>query len=266
MHVAGSLGATHLLRISQNDKNVARMQMSRLPAGPSFEFKIDQMSLISDIRKQVQSGGIGLSREDERFPPVAILNGFKAGEVQNECVSLLCEALKGLISPIDIDKLNMKTCRRVVLFSYSGETDSLSIRHYRITLAQKHIVTTTTAVDNSIEPSALCGVVLNARTSARIPDLSQLVSISDLIVPDKIPGGPAESLRLVELGPRVDASLARVVSGVEQGTVLYSKFAPESVGTVIVKKLPKRSARRDITKKKVYRNENENNDMDEFSE
>ena len=268
--MAGSLGATHLIRVSKNEKNVAHMYMSRLPAGPSFDFRIDQLSLISDIRRQVQSGGIGLSREDERYPPVAILHGFKNAE--NEFVSLLCEALKGLIPPIDIHKINMKTCRRVVLFSYSTETETLSIRHFRISLGRKTVA--------DLPSVSSCGIVLNARSSSKLPNLGNLVSIADLVAPRAIEEDAVElgkrgmtSLSLIEIGPRIDATLSRVLSGVEEGTVLHARFAAETVGSTVVKKVAKRARSKgglDSTKKRIrskgdlsYENEE---DLNEYSE
>lgn len=262
MQVAGSLGATHLLRVSQNDKNVARIQMSRLPAGPSFDLRLDQLSLISDMRKEVGCGGIGLSREDERYPPVAILHGFKSAD--SPSVSLLCEALKGLIPAIDIEKINVKTCRRVVLFSFTPETDSLSIRHYRINLTRK---TLACVPDNGGFSAQTCGVVLNARSSSKIPNLGKLVSISDLIVPQQTEETLSGDITLVEIGPRIDATLARVLSGVEQGTVLQAKFAPETMGSVIVKKLPKRKPRKQHESRVNHsQNENHQDQDEEFSE
>jgi ribosome biogenesis protein SSF1/2 len=239
--------------------------MSRLPAGPSFDLKVSSFSLVSDIRRQIKSGGVGMSKQDEQHPPVAILNGFK--NASNEFASLLAEALKGLIPPIDIGKINMKTCRRVVLFDYNPTSNTLSIRHYRVNLVS-------TSVDNGSDvtttetPTQAVGMILNSRKSSKIPNLGHLVSISDLIGKPKAitdddsaeQGGAAAadgaveiyeksrriprktSLKLSEIGPRIECTISRVFSGVEEGTILYAPAAPETVGSTVVKKVPKRKS------------------------
>jgi ribosome biogenesis protein SSF1/2 len=262
VQVAGSLGASHLLRVSCNEKNIPHMHLSRMPAGPSFDFRIERFSLVSDIRSQLQSGSAAMSREDERFAPVAILNGFKSAN--DQIVSLLGEALKGLIPAIDISKINVKTCRRVILFNFTAETNTLSIRHYRISLARKTLAT----MPEASAPAQSCGVILNARKSSRIPNLGHLVSISELVTPKadleaenpqsqveivtKSSSKRTTSLSLTEIGPRIETSLSRVLAGVEEGAVLFSKFAPETMGSTITKKKPKRVFKSDdkVSKKK----------------
>lgn len=237
--------------MSSKDKNIPHIHLSRAPAGPCFDFRVEKFSLISDIRREVQSGAVGLSRDDERYPPVAILTGFK--NANDEFSSLLSEALKGLVPVIEIDKINAKTCRRVILFSYSEEL--LSIRHYRVTLSRKALASLPSDEKAPAAPG-ISKILLGARKSSKIPSLGNLVSISDLIASSERKQEPAEnqvelvsgnakrrilsSLVLTEVGPRIDASLARVLSGVEEGTVLFAKHAPETVGTTVVKKKPKR--------------------------
>ena len=221
-------------------------------------------------------GGIGLSKQDEQFAPVAILNGFK-NATSNEFVALLCEAIKGLIPPIDISKINTKTCRRVVLFNYNAESSKLSIRHYRV------------KIDSATSESSLtCAGILKSRKSSKIPNLGKLVSLSDLIqtsTPTTEPTPETEDdncqveiygkksstkrskaqLKLVEIGPRIECTLSRVFSGVEEGTVLFAPAAPETVGKTITKKIPKRKrAKEDVTKntKKSRQYDNPQHDDD----
>jgi len=245
--VAGTLGASHLIRVSNNEKNIPHVHLSRFPAGPSFDLRVDGFSLMSDIRGLVESGGgIGLSKQDEQFPPVAILNGFKNSS--NEFVNLLCEAIKGLIPPIDISKINTKTCRRVVLFNYNADSNVLSIRHFRVKIDSAATI-----------ESSTCAAILKSRKSSKIPNLGKLVSLSDLIPSASIHEPVADDnsqvevygkkqstrkskaqLKLIEMGPRLDCSLSRVMSGVEEGTVLFAPAAQETVGKTITKKIPKR--------------------------
>lgn len=268
VQVAGSLGASHLIRISNNEKNVGHMHLSRIPAGPCFDLKIDRFSLVSDLRSQIQSGGVAMSRDDEQFAPVAILNGFK--NTDDQFARLLSEAVRGLLPPIDIAKINVKTCRRVILFNFDSDAQRLSIRHYRIGLSKKSVA--------ALPTGQSCGVILNARKSSKIPNLGNLVSIADLVTPKAIEEGEAEaqveiysrksnkktSLLLTEIGPRVDATLSRVMSGVEEGTILFSKFAPETVGSTVVKKKAKRVARDPSVKKTKKKRESDEFEEDDF--
>jgi ribosome biogenesis protein SSF1/2 len=279
-----------LIRVSNNEKNIPHVHLSRLPAGPSFDLKVEKFSLMSDIRRLLESGGgIGLSKQDEQFAPVAILNGFKNATAPNEFVALLCEAIKGLIPPIDISKINTKTCRRVVLFNYNTDSNKLSIRHYRVKIDS--------ASSSSTESSSACAAILKSRKSSKIPNLGKLVSLSDLIKTTSTPdatstnGGEDEEencqveiygkksstkkskaqLKLVEIGPRLECILSRVFSGVEEGTVLFAPAAPETVGKTITKKIPKRkrAAKQDIgasKKSRAFDNPEHDNEEQYFSE
>jgi ribosome biogenesis protein SSF1/2 len=217
---------------------VSHLHFSRLPAGPSFDFRIDQFSLMSDLRKLIGSSA-AVSRDDGQFPPVAILNGFKSAD--SEFAALLGEALKGLIPAIDISKINVRTCRRVVLFEYKSETNSLSIRHYRVNVKKR----TVAMLPESSATS--CSVILNSRKTSKIPNMGNLVSLSDLIAPPAITDDDSSqvkdgsaSLFLTEIGPRIECTLSRVLSGVEEGTVMFSNFAPHETGQSVLRKKPKR--------------------------
>jgi ribosome biogenesis protein SSF1/2 len=274
VQVAGSLGASHLLRVSNNEKNVGHIHLSKMPAGPCFDFRLERFSLIADLRAQLESGGIALSREDEKYAPIAILSGFKGAT--DEFAQLLAETLKGLVPSIDLAKINTKTCKRVIVFSFESDSKVLSLRHYRINLSRKSVAELPSASSSS------CGVILNARKSSRIPNLGNLVSISELVTPRKqaIEDEKTEieivtskstrktTLQLTEVGPRIDASLSRVVSGVEEGTILFSNFAPETIGSTIVKKKPKRVYEPKPKKKRVQgkTDNDENYDDDYMSE
>ena len=281
-----------MIRVSNNEKNIPHVHLSRLPAGPSFDLKVDKFSLMSDIRRLLESGGgIGLSKQDEQFAPVAILNGFKNATASNEFVALLCEAIKGLIPPIDISKINTKTCRRVVLFNYNADSNKLSIRHYRVKIDSASSSSTTES------SSSACAAILKSRKSSKIPNLGKLVSLADLIKTTSTPdatstnsGGEDEEnclveiygkksstkkskaqLKLVEIGPRLECTLSRVFSGVEEGTVLFAPSAPETVGKTITKKIPKRKrvAKQDIgasKKLRAFDNPEHDNEEQYFSE
>ena len=270
-----------MIRVSSNDKNVAHIHLSRAPAGPCFDLRVERFTLISDIRRELQSGGAGLSREDERFPPVAILTGFK--NVNDEFATLLAEALKGLIPVIEIDKINVKTCRRVIMFSYSAdESQILSIRHYRVSLQRK-------AVGSSVPSEGPMRSLMqgSSRKSSKIPKLGNLVSITDLLRgEDKkedssckeeefqviLPNSSSfkrttSSLVLSEVGPRIDASLSRVLSGVEEGTVLFAKFAQDTVGSTLIKKKAKRVVKEksSLSRKKRTSVANTEGEEDDFA-
>ena len=268
LQVAGSLSASHLMRVSNNEKDVGHIHLSKMPAGPCFDLRLERFSLISDLRSQMHSGGIGLSREDEQYAPIAILNGFKTAG-SDEIAQLLAEALKGVVPPIDIGKINVKTCRRVILFNYDPESTRLSIRHYRISLTKKSVA--------SVPSGPSCGVILNARKTSKIPNLGKLVSISDLVPSRSTEAIENESaqveivtsksnkkttLVLSEIGPRIEATLSRVMSGVEEGTVLFSKFAPETMGSTIARKKIKHRAVKE-TGRKAKRSREEGFDEDE---
>jgi ribosome biogenesis protein SSF1/2 len=248
-----------------------------MPAGPSFDLRIEAFSLISDLRNQLESGGIAMSKDDEQYAPIAILNGFKSDN--DQFTHLLAEALKGLVPSIDISKINARTCRRVIVFNFDDETKVLSLRHYRISLSRSSVAEVPTETSNTS-----CGVILNARKSSRIPDLGKLVSISELVASKKPSALEDEktseieivtskasrktTLKLTEVGPRIDAKLSRVLSGVEEGTVLYSQFAPETVGSTVTKKKPKRVYEPKAKKKRTDDTQfnNEEEDLDYMSE
>jgi ribosome biogenesis protein SSF1/2 len=46
---------------------------------------------------------------------------------------------QSLFTPINVDKISLSECRRIVLFHYDKDTKLIEFRHYEITTRQRNI-------------------------------------------------------------------------------------------------------------------------------
>eukprot|EP00485_Elphidium_margaritaceum_P009053 CAMPEP_0202685908 /NCGR_PEP_ID=MMETSP1385-20130828/1727_1 /ASSEMBLY_ACC=CAM_ASM_000861 /TAXON_ID=933848 /ORGANISM="Elphidium margaritaceum" /LENGTH=517 /DNA_ID=CAMNT_0049340381 /DNA_START=64 /DNA_END=1617 /DNA_ORIENTATION=+ len=167
---ATDFGVTHILTLSQSDIAGTMLRMIRLPKGPTFWFRIAEYALIQDmVRMQSEATQTMLhwrainamkvnkctqfvppaTQHALQFPPLVILNGF--GEKSASAVTspasnhnrathfhrqLMAVMFKHMFAPMNVIKLKLTQCKRVVFFNYDHNTDTVHVRHFKIELAQ----------------------------------------------------------------------------------------------------------------------------------
>lgn len=246
--IAGPLGISHIIAVSQTDSG-AYLRLIVLPSGPTATFKIENFSLMHDIRssqKRPRSCG-----SDYFTSPLLVLNGMKTqapdGSGDSPPLSLLQTMINGMFPAIDLTKIQVRSCRRVVLIEYDKASQLFELRHYAI-------IRRPAGVSRSIKKLLLKTKDQKLYSIGRGDDMADYVlssesgaCASDSEAEDevevKIPasgGGRTEgrmglserggsytgkvSVSLKELGPRISMRLVKVVDEVCDGAVLYHRF------------------------------------------
>ena len=213
-----------------------------------------------------------------RFAPLVILNGFssknndassnkkqkdlndtgvlskvnRTGYYHKQLMSVM---FKHMFSPMNVIKMKLNNCKRVVFFNYDSENDHIQIRHYKIQTATnlkgvsrgiKKIIKQKRAKFDNKKASEQ----RNGMDADKYPDLSKYKDITDYVeqnkeeycseseveddeatkvIIDKIKSGNSKKsgahfVRLKEIGPRITMELVKIEELVNDGKVLYHRY------------------------------------------
>ncbi|GJJ11987.1 hypothetical protein Clacol_006225 [Clathrus columnatus] len=247
--LAPALKVTHLLAFTLTPI-APSLRLVRLPAGPTFSFRIERYSLIKDvlnsIRRPRSMGTEYLS------PPLLVLASFPPPSPNTPQLSLLVKGLQSLFPPLSPKTISLPSARRVVLVSYNEQTGTLNFRHYRITVrpygvsrrVRKVIEATAggkkTVLDLSNHQD-VADFLLNknvagyesassAASSAGEEESDNAISLPTDYVGRNNRKGDRRAVRLDEIGPRMELSLVKIVEGIpgKQGSVIYHQFVTKT--------------------------------------
>ena len=111
------------------------MRLSKVPQGPTATYRIEKYSLISDVvNSQTNPRPPG---NEYSHPPLMVLNNFSADKSKHS--TLITTLWQSVFPSINIQKIHLHHCKRVVLLDYNPETENISMRHYLITVVAKGI-------------------------------------------------------------------------------------------------------------------------------
>jgi len=226
--VAGSLGVTHILTITQTKRNIV-LRIGKASSGPTLHFRIPQYSLGRNVRalqkRPYESTSAYLT------PPLVVLNNF--GQVEEAHLKLMRITFQNMFPSINVNTIKLGDCRRVVLF-HRKDDGNVEMRQYAIKANP-------VGINRSIKK------VLQSK----VPNLGNLEDISEfiekqalagdasdseaedegakIVLPDRYHGkGNAQSqqsaIKLIELGPRICLELYKVEQGLCEGDILYHKY------------------------------------------
>uniref|UniRef100_A0A6V1TY31 Brix domain-containing protein n=1 Tax=Heterosigma akashiwo TaxID=2829 RepID=A0A6V1TY31_HETAK len=226
LSVAGTFGVTHFLVLSQTEAAV-NLKVARTPQGPTLSFKVEQYTLCKSIvATQKKPYGPALVYQ---CPPLVVLNNF--ADATEAHVKLMRVTFQNMFPPINVQTIKLADCRRVVLFHYLKEDQTVEVRHYSIR-----------AVPTGISRS------VKRVVQARLPNLSRLRDVSEFLTSAAAAGAASDSegedeeskvelaqryagrgnvqsqqssVRLTELGPRLRLRLQKVEKGLAEGDVMY---------------------------------------------
>ncbi len=241
--VALQLGVTHLLMFSQTE-SATNLRMARLLQGPTCYFRITSFSLMTDVLSIQKKARV--CEADYLVAPLLVLNNFPVDTPQGK---LMCSMLQGLFPTINTARVKLADVRRVVLFHYDREGDTVEFRHYAI----------------GVKTVGLCKSVKRIVRS-QIPDMGNFADAADFVLKaeanlsdSEVEGDsivtmdiepplsfPAQrraaagrqpiidrqgeragartqqrGINLIECGPRMTLRLIKVTDGLNAGKVLY---------------------------------------------
>ena len=135
------------------------LRFLRVPRGPTLTFRVLSYSLMRDIFNQ-QRKPVSVSAMDLTKSPLVVMNNFSSPSAH---MSLMTGMFQSLFPKLDIPNMRLSEARRVVMLNYNSTTDSISFRHYVITLSP-------------------VGINKNIKrlVKARVPNLSHMDDISQV--------------------------------------------------------------------------------------
>eukprot|EP00928_Gymnodinium_smaydae_P087089 TRINITY_DN71425_c0_g1_i1.p1 TRINITY_DN71425_c0_g1~~TRINITY_DN71425_c0_g1_i1.p1 ORF type:complete len:432 (-),score=108.20 TRINITY_DN71425_c0_g1_i1:170-1465(-) len=218
--VASHFNVSHIMMFSTT-KFGTYMKMVKLPQGPTLTFRIDNFSLMRDIRAAQRKPRTG--ERDYTTAPLQVLNGFSSGGNDKGERQLTAEMFRGLFPPVDVPNFKHSECRRTALFQFNKDEDNVLFRHYSVGRKQVGLQR---------------GVSKLLRRS-RLPRLSRADDVADFVLSGGVGaseseaedeameapvGGGKVGVRLTEVGPRVDMQLVKAEDGICTGAVLYHRY------------------------------------------
>ncbi|ORZ37210.1 Brix domain-domain-containing protein [Catenaria anguillulae PL171] len=250
--LSGPMHVSHLMVFSRSD-TALNLRLGRLPRGPTVGFRVKSFTLATDIAHALKTPK-SMTGAMFATAPLLVLNNFPSD--RNE-YKLLSTILHSMFPPINVSDLKIAHTRRVVLFNYNPDTDSVDFRHYAI----------------DVKATDVTKGVRKIISAKDLPDLGQFADIADYItrethaaesdVEDANPENKVElpqdyigrnnkrseqrAIKLTELGPRMDLGLIKIQDGLCSGEVLYHKYVQKSEGEVA--ELRARIAKRDQERK-----------------
>jgi ribosome biogenesis protein SSF1/2 len=260
LSVSSMYGITHMCIFTSTLKS-NYLRLVKNPTGPTITFKINSYTLNKDI--------VGFNQEYKRknkifaekflTAPLLVMSGF-SGLEQNDSYKLVTYMLQSMFPPLNVEKIELDECKRVVLFHLITPEDGglpyIEYRHYALHARQRD-------VNRGIKRLV---------NKARIPNLSKVDDIADFILgkaqgyvsseseADDLPNSKVElaqdfqgkkkssnvALRLYEVGPRMKLELLKIEEGFLGGNVVYHQHVQKTAGE-------KLQQERDVKKKRALK-------------
>lgn len=198
--------ASHLVMVSLTS-TAPYLKLIKTPHGPTITYRIEQFTLAQDVGKTQAKKT--LLQPDYKAPPLLVTVG-----ITHEWTELV---LKSLFPGLEVEKVKLSRCHRVVL---ACEQDGiLHIRHYFVRRRLAHLSRS-----------------LKKLTRQELPNLNSYNDVGEWMM-QNMPGSDSEaeyaeapehhtqvSIRVVEIGPRLDLRLYKVQEGVCTGAVTFHSY------------------------------------------
>ncbi len=176
-------GLSHMIMLTNTEKN-SYMRFAKMPRGPTLTFKVDDYVLAADIFENITNNLNDEISEKKKMRispkpltksfnhvPLVIMNGFNSPQISQEYtepIKIAAMMFQSFFPPINLNDIQLKKCKRVVLFNLKFNDEGIPIvefRHYDIDI-EKHSIKKT--ISN----------ILNNKKM----DLSRFTNISDYIL------------------------------------------------------------------------------------
>jgi len=158
VNVAGPMGVTHFVMLTATD-NASYLKIAKSPRGPTLTMRIHSYALMRDVLSVQQRPHC--PQEMFLTPPLVVMNNFGSREE----LKLAATMFQHLFPAINVSKVKLKTCQRVVLLNHNPETGRISMRHYNI----------------GVQPSGVSKGIRNLVQRKSLPDMSSMADVSEFI-------------------------------------------------------------------------------------
>jgi ribosome biogenesis protein SSF1/2 len=201
-------------------------RLAKTPRGPTLTFKVKGYSLMKDIRK-TQKSPKSLGMEFTR-PPLLVMNNFTHEDLPQG--KLVTTMFQHMLPPINIQKMRLGDAKRILLLNYNADTNTIDFRHYRIEVKESGVSRGVRKLFNG-----------SISDLSKFNDISDFVKREDLGAESDVEDGPdnqvtldssmsnrsganqTRSVKLYEIGPRMDLELIKIEAGLNAGETLYHR-------------------------------------------
>ncbi|XP_047211995.1 suppressor of SWI4 1 homolog [Girardinichthys multiradiatus] len=274
--IAGPLGVTHFIIFGKTPNSI-NMRLARLPKGPMLYFKVLKYSLIKDVVSSLKKHRM----HEQQFThhPLLILSNFG---VDGMHVKLMATMFQNMFPSINVQKVNLNSIKRCVLFSFDPESQEIQFRHYSL----------------KVVPVGMSRGVKKLMQE-KFPNMSKFDDITELLVkganlseseaeqdgehnitelPQMYSGrgnmpSQQSAVRLTEIGPRMTLQLVKVQEGMGNGNILYHSMiskTEEEIQEILKRKEAKvkekeerkKAQEQNVAKKKEKREENKKKSLE----
>lgn len=243
--LAGPFRISHLMVVTSTEKHT-NLKICKLPRGPTLSFHINQFALMSDVAASLAHpksfGGLLYSSS-----PLLVLNNMPTD--RNE-YHLLTVALQNMFPSINVSDVKISQIRRVILFHYQEENDTIAFRHYAIDI---HTTGLTKGVKKILSSKILPNLhdyqdisdyihQTELAADSEVEDNEQIVTLPENAHGRKKKKVEKRAVKLTELGPRMELSLFKIQDSLCTGEVLYHRHVqktPEEIELLKKKNLQK---------------------------
>ena len=234
--MASSLGVSHLLMLSQTEKNIV-LRVAKSMTGPTVHFRVKEYSLAKQIKamqKRPAENALAFTT-----PPLVVLNNFGSAEAADgmQHVRLMRIMLQNMLPAIDVKTVKLRECRRVVLFNYRKEDGMVELRHYAIKAQPVGISKSVKKIIQNKIPNlggltdisefvrdGKMGDTTGAASDSEAEDVGARVTLAEKYRGRGNGATQQSAMKLTELGPRMTLELFKCERGVGEGDILYHKF------------------------------------------
>ena len=228
VNVAGPLGISHFIVLSATER-CQYVRIGKTPRGPTATFKIDNWASCSDFASALKHyrAPIGAFRH----PALLVLSGFKNGGRNIELCSTLFQAM---FPTMEVQKMKIAHCQRIVLIQYDKEADALHFRHYAISQNPAGISKSVQKILKRDLPELghlqdisqyLTEIGYDSENEEAMKKEEATVESADI---QKSKGAKQSVVKLHEIGPRLELSLIKIEEGLCEGRVLYHAYVEKT--------------------------------------
>lgn len=216
------MGVSHIMLVSQGEASMM-LRIGKFPQGPTLFFGILNYALMKDvlaIQKKPRPPG-----SEYTTAPLLVLNNMP---IESSHGKLLCSMLQGMFPTINTGKVRLAEIRRVVLFHYDREEDTVELRHYTIIVKQvgvsrsvKKIIRSEIQDLSTFADAAEYVLKAEANLSESEMEPDSVVTLGQNYHGEPDSKGSQRSINLYESGPRLTLKLFKMMEGLNKGKVFY---------------------------------------------
>ena len=230
-------GLSHMMMFTNTEKN-SYLHLAKMPKGPTVTFAIKKYSLASDIFNNVEKDKIPLIKNYGNIP-LLIMSGFNNNNIPEEYadpIKIVSMLFQSFFPPVNLGEVQIKKFKRVVLINLKldsqNEKPEIEFRHYDIELQKYSVKKTISNLINNL---------------GKTKDLSNFNNISDYILKhsgysscsdneeeakceiiDEQNKSDKTSIKLKEIGPRMNLKIFKIQEGFFKGNVVYHSLIKKS--------------------------------------